>query len=758
MARGGHRNTFAVSAALTSLTAAAFATSASAQDPAAATDLSETVYLEADQVKENRLTGEYIASGNVEARYGTRILRADEVVFRPADARVIARGNVAIVDDTGLVTFADEAELSDDLSEAVISGFAARLDNNATMAARVATRDANDDFRIVRGFYTACVACAKNDRENRPTWRIRARRVTRDASKDGIFYRDAVLEVKGVPVAYSPYFAHADPTADRKSGFLLPNLGESSRTGTFYQQPYYWAISPSQDLVIAPRAMSEVNPLVAFEYRKRFFSGGVLVQGSATAEKEINLLDDGEIARLTEEELIALNAEDAEFRGHVFGEGAFRITESWTWGFGVERVTGDAYLDRYDIPDANVRRGLYRRQSRRLLSQAYAVRQTKDSYSSIAAFDAQDLRLEDEDELPVAAPFAEIRKMFGMRFLGGRTEARANLAVLERRAGVDYRRLTIETEWNRRIVSKSGVLFSPFALARGDFYSLQGEQLPEDTVSGIEEPIDTQATRALGNIGADLSFPVGRRLGPIDVVLEPIANVTVAPQDVNDDELVNLDSQSIDLDEASVFSANRSTGYDVFEEGAHASVGARASADWSNDGSVSLFVGQSYRAEDLGQFEPSSGLDGRTSDIVGALAMQLGRRTELDAKVRVDNQGGEIQRLDVVGRTGIGPISVGARYLQFDQELADRSQRPAREANVDVGLDITRNWSAYYRFNRDLDAEETRREFIGLVYTDNCTRVEVVYKSENFEERIAGRDDSLTVRFTLATLGSFESN
>ena len=99
-----------------------------------------------------------------------------------------------------------------------------------------------------------------------------------------ISYQDAVFEIKGVPVLYIPWFAHPDPSSKRRSGLLVPDIGVSSKLGVFYEQPYYWAISPSQDMTISPMVSAEVNPLVKVDYRKRFFSGFVDLESSFTYE------------------------------------------------------------------------------------------------------------------------------------------------------------------------------------------------------------------------------------------------------------------------------------------------------------------------------------------------------------------------------------------------------------------------------------------------------------------------------------------
>ena len=44
-----------------------------------------------------------------------------------------------------------------------------------------------------------------------------------------IYFEDARLEFFGVPLAYIPYFSAPDPTVKRKTGFLIPTFGTSSR-------------------------------------------------------------------------------------------------------------------------------------------------------------------------------------------------------------------------------------------------------------------------------------------------------------------------------------------------------------------------------------------------------------------------------------------------------------------------------------------------------------------------------------------------
>ena len=43
----------------------------------------------------------------------------------------------------------------------------------------------------------------------------------------------------------------------RKTGFLVPTIGFDNVLGVQYRQGFYWALSPSQDLTIAPQILTK---------------------------------------------------------------------------------------------------------------------------------------------------------------------------------------------------------------------------------------------------------------------------------------------------------------------------------------------------------------------------------------------------------------------------------------------------------------------------------------------------------------------
>ena len=116
---------------------------------------------------------------------------------------------------------------------------------------------------IKKGVFTTC---KKND--DCPPWQIKAKEINHDKEKKIINYKNAWLEIYDKPIIYFPKFFHPDPTVKRQSGFLMPQLIESSSLGLSFKLPYYKVIDDNKDLTFTPRIFSENEGLFQNEYRQ----------------------------------------------------------------------------------------------------------------------------------------------------------------------------------------------------------------------------------------------------------------------------------------------------------------------------------------------------------------------------------------------------------------------------------------------------------------------------------------------------------
>ncbi len=728
----------ALAAALAVSVAPAALAQPQAQDPAPAPAAQnpEAVLLEADVLIDDQEAGTVTAEGDVQVRYQGRTLRADRLIYDLNSGSVRASGNVEIVLEDGSTTYADAIDADEALNVGAASELRARLGQNGTLAARSALRHGEGESELRNVIYTSCPICEAGDRP--PTWSLRARRAVQDRESRTISYYGAVVEVAGVPVLYLPYIAHPDPTIERASGFLPPNIGRNRRLGTFYAQPYYWAISPSQDLTTTLRLHGNVNPLIGLEYRKAFWSGEVEIDTTFTQEQLFN--NDGDTFG------------DDLLRYSAFAEGRFDISEQWEWGFGVEHTYDDEYLRRYDIDGTGERRGPYIGHDTRLISQLFAIGQSAHSYTSITAVSFQGLRAADtSDLLPVILPFAETEYVLNEGVLGGQVRAQANSAVLLRDdnpatalyEGSDGR-LSLGVTWRRDMVIGPGVVFSPLAHARGDVFSV--ETAPDDYET---------FGRGLGMGGVEISWPFMRPGERFDVIVEPVVMASYGSDDAEDPRIVNEDSLAFELDDSNLFRPNAAPNYDLWEPGGRVSAGVRATARARTGESASLIFGRRWREEQAVGFTTENNLAGESSDWVAGVQADLGSGFGTEARFRLDEEDLGIERMDIAVRASAGRFTGIVRYFDVDQDLLADPTAPTEEISAFIGADLARGWRMQLGLTRDLDSDINLRQDIRAIYEDDCTFLEIAYTRTETQRGTIGPDEGLQIRIGLRSLGVF---
>lgn len=726
-----------VAAAALAAGAAPAAFAQPAQQTVAPAAQSETVLLEADEIVDDQSARNITASGDVQVRYQGRTMRADRLVYDLNTGDITATGNVQVVAEDGSVTYAEQVQADEAMNVGSARELRARLGEGATLAAREALRRGEGDSELRNVVYTSCPICEEGDRP--PTWSLRARRAVQDRQSRTISYQGAVLEVVGVPVLYIPYIAHPDPTVGRSSGFLPPQIGRNERLGAFYGQPYYWAISPYQDLTATLRAHENVNPLIGLDYRKRFWSGAMNIETTFTQEQVFDSEGD-------------TFGED-RFRYSVFGDGRFEINDYWDWGFGVERTYDDDYLLRYEIEGAGERHGPYIGRETRLISQLFAIGQNRNSYNSVSAVSFQGLREDDtSDLLPLILPYAEIEHVLQDPVLDGQVRLQANSVALARddnpATAATYEgntaRLSLSALWRKDSVVGPGLVVSPFAQLRGDLFAVETAEENYENIS-----------RGLGLAGGEISWPFLRQGERFDVIVEPVVMAAIATSEQPDPRIVNEDSLTFELDDSNLFRPNAAPNYDLWEPGARVSTGVRATARAHTGESASVMFGRRWRDESATGFTTQNNLAGRSSDWVVAAQTDLGANFGAEARLRLEDETLAVQRVDLGVRASIGRISGAARYFSVDDSVQPDPTAPNAELNGSVGIDLARGWRVQAGLTRDLDSDINLRQDIRAIYEDDCTFLEISYTRSETQRGTIGPDEGIQIRVGLRSLGVF---
>ncbi len=122
-----------------------------------------------------------------------------------------------------------------------------------------------DRYVLHDGFVTDC-------KVPRPWWRLTA--PTFDIiPHDRVIAYHAVFHIRQLPLFYSPAFYKSLKKTPRKSGFLTPHAGHSSRYGAILGIGYYWAINRSYDMLYESQYFSSRGFAHTFDFRGKVKPG-----------------------------------------------------------------------------------------------------------------------------------------------------------------------------------------------------------------------------------------------------------------------------------------------------------------------------------------------------------------------------------------------------------------------------------------------------------------------------------------------------
>ncbi|MDE2499236.1 MAG: LPS-assembly protein LptD [Alphaproteobacteria bacterium] len=670
------------------------------------------VLLQADEAIYNTDQSIVTAKGHVEIDYEKRILLADSVTYNQKTDVVTADGHVSLMDENGNVVFANHVTLTDHMRDGALTGFGALIGKSGRMVAASARRTEGRFTTAYHVAYTPCKICNKPGQRT-PVWQIKAYRVVHDEAKHTISFKDATLALFGVPFFYTPYLTEPDPTVHYASGLLTPDVGSSSSIGYFLRLPYYFSISPSQDATIEPIFTTGGGNVLLGEYRQRWSNGGMWLQGS-----------------VAENPNGGYTGEQSQVYSHIFGAGRWNLSPIWQVGFDTQITSNDTYLKRYNLYQFD-----------RLMNDFFISGEQGRSRFAITGYFFQGLRASDNNQtFPIALPLIEYTYIPMQKWLGGQFRMDVNSVALSRDVGTNDQRMTAEARWRVPIVASDGELWTLQLDARGDLYHT-------DTPA----PLPSSGhfiTRGLPYAALDWRWPfIAYGKNNRSVILEPIAQVIVAPYGGNPVGIPNEDSLNLEIDENNIFSFDQVPGYDLAQTGPRANFGLRAESRFGT-GYVEGLVGQTFRLKSDPVFAADTGLTGTASDIVGRFSIKFPPYLDLTNRVDVDEATGTVRRNEVY-LTGIyGRSSTQISYVQLSPTLG----LPAREeVNAQADLNFYQNWQAFAAIRRDLISQQMLDNEFGVGYEDECLAFSIAYRRKYTSDRDLPPSTSIILRLNLKT-------
>ncbi len=699
------------------------------------------ILLEAEDLNFDEASHTIQASGNVQMSLltedGVLFLQADALGYNEDTKVATARGNVIFYDKEGTAYKGNEVVLSDDMANGFIKALGMITKDNKRISALSAVRENGNVTRFSKAVYSPCNLC-DGDASKPPLWQLKALEIIRDEKAGDVDYYHGWMELLGVPVAYFPYFTHADPTVKRRSGVLSPLMGGTSNMGFFMGIPYYGVISPSEDLTITPTVMTKQYPLLSLEYRRQFDLGLWETEGQITSSKQRT----GSSSQLSSHQ---------ETRGFVRTHGDFSALEKpWGWGFDVFRASDRNYMRAYNI------RNDMGGQPRTLDSSVYLQRlfRNPDGFFNDRSFtrlDTWSFQSNTPGVSQKAMPTVFPRGLYSYRGTpdeyGSAFYADSSVLGLSRRQGANVRRFSVGSGWTLPVSTGIGDNGAFSLFGRGDVYDVDHSQ---NRVSG--DRVNKSVGRVYPQAAFQWQLPLINRHWGTPLILEPKVSLQATPNGLNKSDIPNEDTVPFVLDADNLFFQDRGEGLDLIDWGQRASYGLDFTLLPSYLEKISVFFGQSYALSKNPFGANALGIHRGFSDYVGKVEVVLPNTIRLYSQILLDRQRFNSKR-NLLGTT-FGPTYFRTTINYIQQEPFNNDLFHQRQIQVNWTSKFTTYWSVHLDMTRNLKRPiSTLTKGVGVTYDDECFTFKASFVRNYFHDEKTEPASMVLFNLNFKTLG-----
>jgi LPS-assembly protein len=230
----------------------------------------------------------YLLTGAVELQKGDTSIYADSVEYFQDEDRAIARGNVVVSQGANRIA-SDWAEFNTKTQLGTFhqaSGIATvrqgpqrpvggglpvpgattgPVDNDVYYFGETVEKLGPKKYKITNGGFSTCV-------QPTPRWDLSADTIVLNIDHYTTL-RQALLNVKGVPMLYLPFLYYPTKEDERATGFLIPTYGVSTIRGHSLHNAFFWAIDRSRDATFLADWFSKTGYGTGAQYRYNYGGG-----------------------------------------------------------------------------------------------------------------------------------------------------------------------------------------------------------------------------------------------------------------------------------------------------------------------------------------------------------------------------------------------------------------------------------------------------------------------------------------------------
>lgn len=640
-----------------------------------------------------------------------RTIVADKIEYNVKTEEIKTHGNTEITNKSGQrMTLVDSyiSGQGTDLSGKEIQLW---LGQHVYIESKDIQRDG--DITIAnRAIFTACSDCDSYG----DAWDIWSYKIIHDMESRTLRFYSPVFYAYDFPIFWFPYVAMPDPGVKYKTGLLMPDMGSTNKMGTQINIPLYVSLSEFHDMTFTLSYLTQENPLFQLEHRLNASHSEFRTRGSFTRNKA------------------------GENRWHIFNDDIIELGDNARATIFLERTSDKTYLQKYGFYDAQpyldsgAKLELFG-QSSYVVADAHIFQELRE-YSGVYS-------VPDGNILPNIRAMHQTAPLFGETYATFETDIlgiSGDNGSSQRIIG-DVRMISPWTLWGGNRITAS-------ASARYDLYNFNNTVMADNALfSGIRG-------RFLPSAYLEWGLPLFKSDSEWTQVIEPRARITFMRHIDNDEFSLNNDSSGSILTDSTLFSDNRFSGFDLWENGTYSDYGVRWYAFDTSGHNVELFLGQSYDFTNKTSFDLNSGFSNGASDYVGRISYTNSKWLNLATRFRMDNQDFSLRHMETsarIGRSG-NYLNVGHIWSQnLTDDILDVDS--INETIVGVGLKLSNRWSVQWNAIYNLEYEDFRSHTGGVFYNHPCYYLSVQYRRDNAVKQDYVGTTTFQFRFGMAIDG-----
>lgn len=592
-------------------------------------------------------------------------------------------------------------------------------DNDPRLYGTSSSRE-NDITKIKKGIFTSC---KKNDKC--PPWSLHAKTITHDLKKKQLTYDNVLLKIYDKPVLYFPKFFHPDPTVERQSGFLQPQLNSSNMLGTSFQIPYFYAFSKDKDFTFTPNIFDSNIYMLQSEFREKTKNSELISDFAYTKGYQSKGQSRNSISHL-----FAKYNKDLALEKFIKSDLQIRV----------EKTTNDTYLK---VFDSNLNNTIIKPTNKDVLTSSISMELIHDNFDFSAGITSYEtLDGSNSDRYQYILPYYDFSKNLFTDFHAGTI----NFSSSGDNNLKDTNNLRSKITNNIDFMSLDN--YSDLGFKNN--FNLYLKNLNTIGKNDSEYKASPQV-ELMSIFEVKSSLPLLKESENFDELLTPTMSFRINPSDMK-----NYSASNRLITADNIFDINRLGISDTFESGRSLTLGIdykkeKFNSEKNINNYFEIKLASTFRDKFEKNIPNMSTLNNKNSNLFGSVKNSLNDIFEFNYQFSIDNNFERLEHNSLNSELNLGAFSTGVEFIKQSGNVGDTNS--------------IKNYLTYKVDESNFLSFETRRnrkinltEYYDLIYEykNDCLIAGLKYKKTFYQDRDLLPAEDLMFSITIFPLTTYE--